>query len=82
MGYAISKASDKPVAGDPAFGAGAEDSLSKEQEKVIGGRPDKGKPMRRSTVRCVAVGPLRLAGKTGFAEAMDLPDPPPQRVSW
>jgi hypothetical protein len=46
VGYAISKASDKPVAGGPAFGAGEEDSLSKEQEKVTGGRPDKGKPMR------------------------------------
>ena len=54
VGYAISKASDKPVAGGPAFGAGAEDSLSKEQEKVTGGCPDKGKQMRRKacSVRC------------------------------
>lgn len=52
VGYAISKASDKPVAGGPAFGAGEEDSLSKEQEKVTGGRPDKGKPMRRKLWIC------------------------------
>jgi hypothetical protein len=52
VGYAISKASDKPVAGGPAFDAGEEDALSKEQEKVTGGRADKGKPMRRKLWIC------------------------------
>jgi uncharacterized protein (TIGR03118 family) len=43
VSYAISKAPDEPVAGGPAFDAGEEDSLNKEQEKATGGRPDKGK---------------------------------------
>jgi uncharacterized protein (TIGR03118 family) len=43
VAYAISKAPDEPVAGGPAFDAGEEDSLNKEQEKATGGRPDKGK---------------------------------------
>ncbi|MGH3885943.1 MAG: TIGR03118 family protein [Pseudonocardiaceae bacterium] len=43
VAYAISKAPDEPVAGGPAFDAGEEDSLNKEQEKVTVGRPDKGK---------------------------------------
>jgi hypothetical protein len=46
-----------------AVGAGEKDSLSKEQEKVTGGRSDKGKQMRRKACWCVAVDPLRLAGK-------------------
>lgn len=41
--YAISKAPDEPVEGGPAFDAGEEDSLNKEQEKATDGRPDKGK---------------------------------------
>jgi uncharacterized protein (TIGR03118 family) len=43
VAYAISKAPDKPVAGGPAFDAGEEDSLNKEQEKTTGGHPGKGK---------------------------------------
>ncbi|MGH3871234.1 MAG: TIGR03118 family protein [Pseudonocardiaceae bacterium] len=42
VAYAISKAPDEPVAAGPAFDAGEEDSLNKEQEKATGGRPDKG----------------------------------------
>jgi len=43
VAYAISKAPDKPVAGGPAFDAGQEDSLNKEQEKTTVSHPDKGK---------------------------------------
>jgi uncharacterized protein (TIGR03118 family) len=43
VSYVISKAPDKPVPGGPAFDAGEEDSLNKEQEKTTGGHPDKGK---------------------------------------
>jgi uncharacterized protein (TIGR03118 family) len=43
VAYAISKAPDEPKAGGPAFDAGEEDSLNKEQEKATGGHPDKGK---------------------------------------
>ncbi len=43
VAYAISQAPAEPVAGGPAFDAGEEDSLNKEQEKAAGGRPDKGK---------------------------------------
>ncbi len=43
VAYAISQAPDEPVAGGPAFDAGEEDSLNKEQEKATEGRPDKGK---------------------------------------
>ncbi|PZS29552.1 MAG: TIGR03118 family protein [Pseudonocardiales bacterium] len=41
--YAISKAPDRPEPGGPAFDAGEEDSLNKEQEKTTAGYPDKGK---------------------------------------
>ncbi|MGH3753306.1 MAG: TIGR03118 family protein, partial [Pseudonocardiaceae bacterium] len=43
VAYAISQAPDEPVAGGPAFDAGEEDSLNREQEKAARGRPDKGK---------------------------------------
>jgi uncharacterized protein (TIGR03118 family) len=43
VSYVISKAPDKPEPGGPAFDAGEEDSLNKEQEKTTGGHPDKGK---------------------------------------
>jgi uncharacterized protein (TIGR03118 family) len=43
VSYVISKAPDKPQPGGPAFDAGEEDSLNKEQEKTTGGHPDKGK---------------------------------------
>lgn len=43
VAYAISQAPTEPVAGGPAFDAGEEDSLNREQEKATGGRPDKGK---------------------------------------
>lgn len=43
VAYAISKAPDEPVPGGPAFDAGEEDSLNREQEKATAGRPDKGK---------------------------------------
>ncbi|HKR51101.1 MAG TPA: TIGR03118 family protein [Pseudonocardiaceae bacterium] len=43
VAYAISKAPDEPAVGGPAFDAGEEDSLNKEQEKATEGRPDKGK---------------------------------------
>lgn len=43
VAYAISKAPDEPAASGPAFDAGEEDSLNKEQEKAAEGRPDKGK---------------------------------------
>ncbi len=43
VSYAISKAPDKPEPGGPAFDAGEEDSLNKEQEKATGSHPDKGK---------------------------------------
>lgn len=43
MTYAISKAPDRPEPGGPAFDAGEEDSLNKEQEKTTAGYPDKGK---------------------------------------
>jgi uncharacterized protein (TIGR03118 family) len=43
VSYVISKAPDKPEPGGPAFDAGEEDSLNKEQEKATAGHPDKGK---------------------------------------
>jgi uncharacterized protein (TIGR03118 family) len=43
VSYVISRAPDKPQPGGPAFDAGEEDSLNKEQEKTTGGHPDKGK---------------------------------------
>jgi uncharacterized protein (TIGR03118 family) len=43
VSYVISKAPDKPEPGGPAFDAGEEDSLNKEQEKTTAGHPDKGK---------------------------------------
>jgi hypothetical protein len=43
VSYVISKAPDKPEPAGPAFDAGEEDSLNKEQEKTTGGHPDKGK---------------------------------------
>ncbi|MDQ3763281.1 MAG: TIGR03118 family protein [Actinomycetota bacterium] len=43
VAYAISQAPDNPEPGGPAFDAGEEDSLNKEQEKAAGGRPNKGK---------------------------------------
>jgi uncharacterized protein (TIGR03118 family) len=43
VSYVISKAPDKPVPGGPAFDAGEEDSLNKEQEKATRSHPDKGK---------------------------------------
>ena len=43
VSYVISKAPDKPTPGGPAFDAGEEDSLNKEQEKTTAGHPDKGK---------------------------------------
>jgi uncharacterized protein (TIGR03118 family) len=43
VSYVISKAPDKPEPGGPAFDAGEEDSLNKEQEKAAEGSPDKGK---------------------------------------
>lgn len=43
VSYVISKAPEAPEPGGPAFDAGEEDSLNKEQEKTTAGRPDKGK---------------------------------------
>ena len=43
IAYALSRAPDNPEPGGPAFDAGEEDSLNKEQEKAAAGRPDKGK---------------------------------------
>lgn len=43
VSYVISKAPDKPEPGGPAFDAGEEDSLNREQEKTTEGHPDKGK---------------------------------------
>jgi uncharacterized protein (TIGR03118 family) len=43
VSYVISKPPDKPEPGGPAFDAGEEDSLNKEQEKTTAGHPDKGK---------------------------------------
>jgi uncharacterized protein (TIGR03118 family) len=43
VSYVISKAPDEPVPGGPAFDAGEEDSLNKEQEKATAGQPNKGK---------------------------------------
>jgi uncharacterized protein (TIGR03118 family) len=43
VSYVISKAPDQPQPGGPAFDAGEENSLNKEQEKATGGHPDKGK---------------------------------------
>lgn len=43
VSYVISKAPDAPEPGGPAFDAGEEDSLNREQEKTNAGRPDKGK---------------------------------------
>ena len=41
VAYAISQLSEEP--GGAAFDAGEEDALNREQEKVAGGRPDRGK---------------------------------------
>jgi uncharacterized protein (TIGR03118 family) len=43
VSYVISKPPDKPEPGGPAFDAGEEDSLNREQEKTTAGHPDKGK---------------------------------------
>ena len=43
VSYVTSKAPDNPHPGGPAFDAGEEDSLNKEQEKATAGHPDKGK---------------------------------------
>jgi uncharacterized protein (TIGR03118 family) len=43
VSYAISKPPDKPEPGGPAFDAGEEDSLNREQEKATNGHPNKGK---------------------------------------